>query len=96
VLFFYFSPLSLLQTNNNNKTTKGIRFASALDGTGLNAHGRPSLSLVFCLDISGSMESSFSNDEKNSNENWFSRDNRSSKLNAAKKCIGEGVVRDGW
>ncbi len=85
--FFFFSPLSLLQNNNNNKTTKGIRFASALDGKGLNAHGRPSLSLVFCLDISGSMESSFSNDEKNSNENWFRRDNGSSKLNAAKKCI---------
>jgi Mg-chelatase subunit ChlD len=62
----------------------GIRFASALDGKGLDDHGRPPLSLVICLDISGSMGCSFSNDQNSS----YSYDRGgNSKLDAAKKCI---------
>jgi len=41
----------------------GVRFSSAFDGKGLKAQGRPALSLVICLDISGSMSWFFSNDE---------------------------------
>jgi len=62
----------------------GVRFASVLDGKGLDMYGRPALSLVICLDISGSMGSSFSNDDV---EGSWSDFNRTSKLDAAKKCI---------
>mmetsp|Transcript_47909 Transcript_47909/g.154961 ORF Transcript_47909/g.154961 Transcript_47909/m.154961 type:complete len:631 (-) Transcript_47909:91-1983(-) len=54
-----------------------LQFASKLDGPGMAAHGRPPLSLVLLLDISGSMGCTLEGDDEA----------RSTKLDAAKHCI---------
>jgi len=56
----------------------GVQWASKLDGPGMSEHGRPSLSLVLSIDISGSMSLPLEGDEGE----------MTSKLEVAKRCVG--------
>eukprot|EP00938_MAST-03A_sp_MAST-3A-sp1_P005770 g5770.t1 len=60
-----------------------LAMGSDANGSGMSSSKRPLLNLVFVLDISGSMGSSFDNDDHDSGV--FAR--RSSKLDCAKRCL---------
>lgn len=55
----------------------GLQWASKFDGGGLAKHGRPSLSLVLVVDISGSMRHALEGDDEQT----------TSKLEVAKRCV---------
>ena len=63
------------------------QFASKFDGPGMAVHGRPPLSLMLLLDISGSMGCTFTGDEPDEPRPGAARAPAKTKLDAAKACI---------
>jgi hypothetical protein len=67
------------------ETWLGVQWASKYDGTGVARHGRPPLSVVMVLDISGSMSMALEGDEDEAEVQPFAP--RRSKLTVAKSCL---------
>ena len=84
----YFIHSSILLTTSQHWLT--LNFNSNLDGAGLsNNGGRPDLNLVVALDISGSMEDGFQDDntEELDEDAFPNYDPSNSKLEIAKKSL---------
>jgi len=73
-----FSLAKVNAPNGVQEQWLGVQFASKFDGAGLALHGRPPLSLVLALDISGSMCMALEGDEG---------EGTISKLDVAKRCV---------
>lgn len=64
-----------------SETWLGVQFKSKLDGSGIETHGRPAMSIVLVCDISGSMMCPLQGDD-------VTCGSPPSKLDVAKRCVG--------